>query len=98
MAKVKSTIKLKDLPKELQRLVDQVGKEPGVRVKLGKTNGRYCLHIIKETDSNKFPRGSYTIYQPWEWWRHSWNGAAKRARREARMAGVAEAVANREAI
>jgi len=72
-----------------QRLAETVKQEQDVSVQLGKTNGRPCLHIMKD-------RQSYTIYEEHEWDHHLWNGSAARARKEAN-AETLEAIANKAA-
>ena len=66
--------------KAIERLETTVRREPGVRVKRNKTNGKHCLHLVKDGEGT---RGSYTIYTAADWESHPWNGIAQKERKTA---------------
>jgi hypothetical protein len=81
---------------EALRLAEIIGREQGVRVVYGRTNGRDCLHIYRTERMDPPPKLSFTIYTQEEWDQHPWNYTVrKKDKRE--NADVLAAVKNREA-
>jgi hypothetical protein len=90
--------------KEARKLATQIVKQSvNTRVKFGTTNGRLCLHLA--TDHRKEDRGfggtrSTTIYSEAEWEEHPENvyNKPRAVEDELIISGVAEAIANKEAV
>jgi hypothetical protein len=83
--------------KDALKLAEIIGREQGIRVLHGRTNGRDCLHLYKTERMDKPVRLSYTIYEQAEWDHHPWNYTVrKKDKRE--NADIIAAVKNREAV
>ncbi len=85
------------ISREVAKLAETIRQEQGVRVIYGRTNGRDCLHLVKNERMDKPVRLSFTIYSQAEWDHHPWNSAARKKDKQENTEVLA-AVANRGAI